>query len=58
MVGGRPDQRRDVDVLTLDYQRFQRFLLAFPEAMYSLLQHTVHRLVSQSNTPRSMPRVT
>ena len=38
-------------VFALDYQRFQRFLLAFPESMYSLLRVTVGRLVNQSNSP-------
>ena len=37
------------DAFTLDYQRFQRFLLAFPESMYSLLRVTIARLVEQSN---------
>ena len=35
---------------TLDYQRFQRFLLAFPESMYSLLRVTIERLMEQSTT--------
>ena len=47
--------RTGVRALRLDYQRFQRFLLAFPEAMYALLGLTVNRLVSQSRTPRSVP---
>lgn len=34
---------------TLDYPRFQRFLLAFPESMYSLLRVTIGRLMEQSN---------
>jgi monoamine oxidase len=38
----------DVRALRLDYQRFQRFLLAFPEALYALLKLTVSQLVSQS----------
>ena len=43
----------DVRALRLDYQRFQRFLLAFPEAMYALLKLTVNQLVSQRNlSPR------
>ena len=37
------------EAFTLDYQRFQRFLLAFPESMYSLLRVTIGRLVEQSN---------
>jgi monoamine oxidase len=32
-------------VLSLDYQRFHRFLLAFPEAMLTLMRTTVTRLV-------------
>jgi hypothetical protein len=31
--------------LVLDYQRFQRFLLAFPESMRALLDETVRRLL-------------
>lgn len=49
--------RSDVRALRLDYQRFQRFLLAFPEALYALLGLTVNRLVAQSRTPRSVPTV-
>jgi monoamine oxidase len=41
----------DVRALKLDYHRFQRFLLAFPEALYALLKLTVSQLVSQSNGP-------
>jgi CRP-like cAMP-binding protein len=33
-------------VLVLDYQRFQRFLLAFPESMQALLASTVQRLLA------------
>jgi hypothetical protein len=47
--------RTDVRALRLDYQRFQRFLLAFPEALYGLLGLTVNRLVSQSNARRAAP---
>lgn len=32
--------------LVLDYQRFQRFLLAFPESMQALLETTVRRLLA------------
>lgn len=46
--------RSDVRALRLDYARFQRFLLAFPEAMYALLGLTVNRLVVQGRTPRSV----
>ena len=41
------------NAFALDYQRFQRFLLAFPESMYSLLRVTIGRLVEQSNAPRA-----
>jgi hypothetical protein len=40
--------RTDVEALSLDYQRFQRFLLAFPESQLALLSLTVDRLVQQS----------
>jgi len=33
--------------LALDYQRFRRFLLAFPESAMALLQLTVERLIEQ-----------
>jgi monoamine oxidase len=33
--------------LVLDYQRFQRFLFAFPESMAALLKLAVHRLVAR-----------
>jgi len=39
----------------LDYQRFQRFLLAFPESMYSLLRVTIGRLMEQSNALAAVP---
>jgi CRP-like cAMP-binding protein len=39
----------------LDYQRFQRFLLAFPESMYSLLRVTIGRLMEQSNALADVP---
>jgi hypothetical protein len=35
------------ELLALDYQRFERFLLAFPESMFALMQLTVKRLLSQ-----------
>ena len=41
------------NAFTLDYQRFQRFLLAFPESMYSLLRVTIGRLMEQSNARRA-----
>ena len=34
-------------VLALDYQRFHRFLLAFPECALALLRLTVERLIAQ-----------
>lgn len=34
-------------VLALDYQRFHRFLLAFPESALALLKLTVERLIAQ-----------
>jgi monoamine oxidase/CRP-like cAMP-binding protein len=49
--------RRWTRVLSLDYQRFRRFLLAFPESQFALLGLTVERLMSQSNTPRSVRAV-
>jgi monoamine oxidase len=36
--------------LTLDYQRFQRFLLAFPEAAVALLGDTVQRMTALMQT--------
>src|SRR6185436_13876302 len=36
--------RGDTVVLTLDYQRFKRFLMAFPESMLALMSLTVSRL--------------
>ncbi len=33
--------------LALDYQRFHRFLLAFPESSLALLKLTVERLIAQ-----------
>jgi monoamine oxidase len=41
------------NAFALDYQRFQRFLLAFPESMYSLLRVTIGRLMEQSNARRA-----
>ena len=43
------------DAFALDYQRFQRFLLAFPESMYSLLRVTIGRLMEQSNALAAVP---
>ena len=45
------------DAFALDYQRFQRFLLAFPESMYSMLRVTIGRLVEQSNAQRAEPLI-
>ena len=36
--------RTDVRLLVLDYQRFERFLLAFPQATLALLRRAVGRL--------------
>jgi CRP-like cAMP-binding protein len=41
------------NAFALDGQRFQRFLLAFPESMYSLLRVTIGRLMDQSNARRA-----
>ena len=52
--------RSEVSALRLDYQRFQRFLLAFPEALYALHGLTVQQLVRQSlmrATPRSVAAI-
>lgn len=38
--------------LALDYQRFQRFLLAFPESALALLRLTVERLIAQRGDRR------
>ena len=37
--------RRDTIVLVLDYPRFKRFLMAFPESMLALMSLTVNRLL-------------
>jgi hypothetical protein len=36
-------------ILVLDYQRFRRFLLAFPESMAALMAHTVERLLAHES---------
>lgn len=36
--------RTDTEVLELDYQRFKRFLMAFPESMFALMGLTVERI--------------
>ena len=38
--------------LALDYARFHRFLLAFPECSFALLKLTVERLMARSNAPQ------
>ena len=42
--------------LALDYQRFQRFLLAFPESALALLRLTVERLIAQRGDRHSTPQ--
>ena len=44
--------RRAGRALTLDYARFHRFLLAFPECSFALLKLTVERLLARSDTPQ------
>lgn len=34
----------DVELLSIDYQRFREFLIHSPEAMFSILSYTVERL--------------
>jgi monoamine oxidase len=41
--------------LALDYQRFHRFLLAFPECSLALLKLTVKRLTSRPRAPGDRP---
>jgi hypothetical protein len=38
--------------LALDYQRFHRFLLAFPESALALFRLTVERLIAQRGERR------
>ncbi len=38
--------RTDTEVLELDYQRFKRFLMAFPESMSALMELAVERLTA------------
>jgi monoamine oxidase len=40
--------------LALDYARFHRFLLAFPECSFALLKLTVERLMALSNAPQGV----
>ena len=44
--------RGETRVLSLDYQRFQRFLMAFPEALLALMTLTVDRLVERQAIKR------
>ena len=44
--------REPTTALLLDYDRFQRFLLAFPEACLALLRLTVQRLLASGQAPR------
>jgi CRP-like cAMP-binding protein len=37
-------------LLSLDYDRFERFLLAFPEATLKLFKLTVQKFISQQKT--------
>jgi monoamine oxidase/CRP-like cAMP-binding protein len=43
--------REDASALALDYQRFERFLLAFPESALALLKLTIARLGRDRRTP-------
>jgi monoamine oxidase len=47
--------RTDGAALTLDYHRFERFLLAFPDSLMGVLQLTVNRLISQSGPTTASP---
>jgi CRP-like cAMP-binding protein len=46
--------RGTVRALTLDYQRFERFLLAFPESLYALHRQTVRQLVDRNGVLASI----
>jgi CRP-like cAMP-binding protein len=37
-----------VEVLYLDYDRFERFLLAFPDSMYKLFEFAIRNLLKNS----------
>lgn len=41
--------RGECEAFTLDYERFERFLLAFPEASLALLKHVIEELVQEVN---------
>jgi CRP-like cAMP-binding protein len=47
--------RRDTIVLVLDYPRFKRFLMAFPESMLALMSLTVDRLLDLQAELRDAP---
>jgi monoamine oxidase len=47
--------RRDTIVLVLDYPRFKRFLMAFPESMLALMSLTVDRLLDLQSELRDAP---
>jgi hypothetical protein len=49
LVACRPSR-----LLAMDYQRFQRFLLAFPESALALLGVTIHRLLEEVNARRGV----
>jgi monoamine oxidase len=54
LAGGRSatlKARGATSVLALDYQRFKRFLIAFPESMLALMALTVHRLHDRQKAP-------
>jgi CRP-like cAMP-binding protein len=42
----------DTEVLELDYRRFKRFLMAFPESMFALMGLTVERLSARQSSKR------
>jgi monoamine oxidase/CRP-like cAMP-binding protein len=46
--------RTDVQALALDYQRFSRFLLAFPDAALALLKVTTDQLIEQRDQLRAL----
>jgi monoamine oxidase len=47
--------RGDTTVLLLDYPRFKRFLMAFPESMLALMSLTVDRLLDLQSELRAIP---
>ena len=50
--------RGETSVLELDYERFKRFLLAFPEAMLALMELTVRRLHERQSRAAEMETLT